>query len=78
MKPTEEEVKRAIREILADRKAYSRSLNYAVDYCREALCMTPEELRVQCLYILNNIIHWRNPQASRIRELLKQFVEKEF
>jgi len=36
IKPTEHEVYAEIEFILADKKAYSKSLNYAVEYCRAA------------------------------------------
>jgi hypothetical protein len=31
------------------------------------------ELRVQILYILNNISHWRNPKAKTIRKILRAY-----
>jgi hypothetical protein len=37
---TETEVKKAIREILEDEKAYETSLNWAVSYCSAALSMS--------------------------------------
>ena len=73
---TESEVKEAIKVILSDIKAYKTSLNYAVDYCKAALVMTGHELAVQCLYILNNIQHWRNPNAKDVRIVLKAFVKE--
>jgi ribosomal protein L1 len=72
-KVTEVEVKEAIRKILEDKKAYRTSLNYAVNYCVAALSQSGHELAVQCLYILNNISRWRNPEAKRVREVLKAF-----
>jgi len=71
----EEDVKEAIREILLDKASYTRSLNYAVNYCRAALEMSGEELRTQCLYILNNIIGWRAPKAKEVRMVLKEFTK---
>ncbi|OQB07559.1 MAG: hypothetical protein BWY21_01620 [Parcubacteria group bacterium ADurb.Bin216] len=73
---TESEVKEAIKVILSDEKAYKTSLNYAVDYCKAALVMTGHELAIQCLYILNNIQHWRNPNAKDVRIVLKAFVKE--
>lgn len=61
----------AIQVILSDKKAYPTSLNYAVAYCRMAQVMEGEELRVQILYILNNISNWRHPQAKEVRETLR-------
>ena len=61
----------AIAIILSDKAAYSKSLNYAVGYCQAARSMFGHELAVQCLYILNNITHWRHPQAKEVRVQLK-------
>lgn len=30
-----------------------------------------ETIKVQCLYILNNIQHWRGPIAKEVRQTLK-------
>ena len=70
---TQEQVKDAIRTILSDRDSYSKSLNYAVNYCRAALGMSGEDLRVQCLYIVSNITRWRHPQAREVRLILKSY-----
>jgi len=70
---TSTEVKDALRIILTDRDSYSKSLNYAVNYCREALRMDDADLRMQCLYILNNISRWRHPQARKVRTILKAY-----
>lgn len=65
-------VHEAIGVILSDKAKYTTSLNYAVNYCRAAMYMQGEELRVQCLYILNNITSWRHPQAKEVRAVLKK------
>jgi len=40
--------------------AENPALNYAINYARHGLSITdPEELRVQCLYVLNNVSGWR-------------------
>ena len=70
---TEQEVKQAIEVILSDKKSYPTSLNYAVNYCLAARSMSGHELYVQILYILNNIPHWRHPEAKAVREVLKNF-----
>lgn len=72
-KSTEQEVKKAIEIILSDVKSYSTSLNYAVNYCIAARSMSGHELYVQLLYILNNISHWRHPEAKAVRDVLKNF-----
>ena len=66
-------VKEAINVILSDTKSHSTTLNWAIGYCKCALNMSGEELRVQCLYILNNITRWRHPKAKDVRSTLKEF-----
>lgn len=75
-KIAETAVKEAIKTILCDYDAYSKSLNYAVNYCREALKLEGEDLRVQCLYILNNIPYWRGNGSKEVRKTLKEFVKR--
>lgn len=75
VKVTDELVKACIGVILSDEKAYNKSLNYAVNYCKAAMSMTGHDLAVQCLYILNNITGWRNPAAKSIRSVLRQFAK---
>lgn len=70
---TDQQVHDAISKILADRKSYSTSLNYAVEYCKVGLSQTGHDLKVQCLYILNNISHWRHLDAKEVRTILKSF-----
>lgn len=73
---TEEQVKDAICVILSDKQKYSTSLNYAVNYCKEAAFLSGHALGVQCLYILNNISSWRHPMAKEVRMVLKQFAKE--
>lgn len=72
---TEYDVKNCLRIILLDEKAYTKSLNYAIDYVIVGLNLTGHDLAVQCLYILNNITGWRNPAAKSIRNVLRQFAK---
>mgnify|MGYP001175612356 FL=1 len=72
---TEYDVKSCLNIILTDKKSYSTSLNYAINYIKEGLNMSGHDLAVQCLYILNNITHWRNPAAKPIRIVLKSFAK---
>ena len=60
-RPSEAEVKRALQGILVNRDA--RAVNWAVAYARAGLDLEGEDLRVQCLYILNNITRWRGDTA---------------
>jgi len=61
----------ACKAIIANSNA--PAVNYAVGYARAGLSMTdPEAIRVQCLYILNNITHWRGPIAKEARAAFKE------
>ena len=70
-RPSEAEVKRALQGILVNRDA--RAVNWAVAYARAGLDLEGEDLRVQCLYILNNITRWRGDTARWVRRTLKAF-----
>ena len=52
-----------------------KALNWAVNYARAGLAMSGEDLRVQCLYVLNNITHWRGEVAKSVRQILKDFTK---
>ena len=71
-------VRAAVQIILSDKKSYTTSLNYAVNYCKFAVegFLTGHDLAVQCLYILNNITHWRHPKAKEVRSILKSFTKE--
>lgn len=73
MRPTYDEVQSAIGIILRDEEKYETTLNYAVNYCKAAARMTPEGLRLQCLYILGNIAGWRHPQAKEVKAILNRY-----
>lgn len=61
----------ACRAIIAN--ANERALNYAVGYARAGYAMLAgsDEARVQSLYILNNMSHWRGDTAKQVRAALK-------
>ena len=69
----EKSVHKAINIILADRKAYDTSLNWAINDCLQSVGLHGDDLNTQCLYILNNITRWRNPEAKNVRNILKAF-----
>ncbi len=51
------------------------ALNYAVNYAKYgATLQQGEELRVQCIYILGNIVRWRGDLAKEVRSALKKYV----
>jgi len=74
-RPTPQQVHDAIHIVLSDTKAYPTSLNYAVNYCRAAIGMGPEALRVQCLYIVNNLSSWRHEKAQEVRRILNAYAK---
>jgi hypothetical protein len=46
---------------------------YAKSYASAGLAMSDsEEIRVQCLYILNNLSHWRGAKAREVKAHLHQ------
>jgi len=71
MRPLEPAVHAALRDIVNNRT--EKSLNWAVNYAQAGLEMTGEELRVQCLYVLNNMTHWRGGLAKQVRTTLKAY-----
>jgi hypothetical protein len=73
MKPTEREVHAALRTIVVNKDA--KALNYAVNYARAGTYMFGEELRIQCLYVLGNMVHWRGDDAKKVRETLKRYTK---
>jgi len=73
---SESQVYEALRKILADRKGYSTSLNYAVGYAEVGLDLRGHTLQIQCLYVLNNISHWRHSDAKEVRDVLRQFAKQ--
>lgn len=45
--------------------------DYAKAYARAGTGMQGHEAEVQALYILNNITHWRAPEAKEVRAALR-------
>ncbi len=65
-----EEFHLACQNIVDNREA--KALNYAVNYARYGLTVTSlYEAKVQALYILNNMTHWRGEVAKETRAILK-------
>lgn len=81
-RPSIEEVKQALEIILDDTASYTTSLKWAIDYTRHGWRLAyfndvgEEALKTQCLYILNNITHWRHPAAKIVRQILKAYSKK--
>lgn len=59
----------------------SKAVDYAKSYAAPGLQSLPEHIsgpvpesvRIQSLYLLANITHWRGEQASAVRRSLKEF-----
>ena len=67
-------VKNSLRLIVANKE--QKSLNYCVNYARAGLSMTGHELKVQCLYVLNNMTRWRGDVAKEVRATLKEYTKR--
>jgi len=74
MKPTDTQVHEALQIILDNRT--SKALNYAINYASLGTLMDGEELRIQCLYVLNNMTHWRGEDAKKVRQVLKAYTKR--
>lgn len=74
MKLLVEEFHSACQNVVNERT--SPALNYAVGYAQAGGAMNdPKEIQVQCLYILNNITHWRGPVAKATRATFKRLAK---
>ena len=52
------------------------SLNYAFGYAAAGTTLwDAEAIRVQCLYLLNNIQYWRGGKAKQVRALFKELAK---
>lgn len=65
---------------LLDAEREKPALAWAVNYVHYGKVMlatdaADADIKTQILYILNNISHWRHPDAKRVREILKAFVK---
>ena len=72
-KPSEFDVRRALATIVFHHN--EKSLNYAVNYARAGQRMSGHELKVQCLYVLNNMSRWRGDVAKEVRQTLKDYTK---
>ena len=55
--------------------AHEKAVGWALGYARHGLSCEGEEARVQALYILNGITHWRGPMAKQVRASLKSIAK---
>jgi hypothetical protein len=73
MNKFEEEVYKAVRQMLADVESQKTDLKYAVKFMEKALQSTGDELRENCLYILGNSISWTGEDYIRIKKTLRRY-----
>ena len=53
-----------------------KQVNYAVGYAETGRLMSyPDAIKVQALYILNNITSWRGDTAKAVRAALKEIAK---
>ena len=70
-KASESEIKDALRRVISEVPDTFYS-SVAKTYARTGLNQSGEELRVQLLYVLNNLQYWRGPTAKEVKEILKR------
>jgi len=68
--PDEERVRNALENVLAHSKG--KYTEYAKTYAKAGLEMTEEELKIQVLYVLNNLPYWRGELARQVKQVLKE------
>ena len=53
-----------------------KAVNWAVNYAQVGMHLTGVDLKIQCFYVLNNIIHWTGKEARNVRNTLKAFIKQ--
>ena len=73
------ELKDALYAVILE-QSYNRDSWAAESYAQAALSrprtgqeMEDEELRVQLLYVLNNILYWRGERAREVKAILRRY-----
>ncbi len=69
----DKQIHEALKVIVASQ---TKATDWAVNYAKAGLDMHGEDLRLQCVYILGNIVNWRGEDAKQVRTLLKDFVNR--
>ena len=73
MTKQEEEVYKAVRQMLADTESHKTTLKHAVKFLKKALKSSGLELRENCLYILGNSIKWDGENHVDAKKVLRKF-----
>ena len=71
---SETQVHDCLRTIIKNQN--EKSLNYAVNYAKAGFCQSGHDLKIQILYVLNNMVSWRGEEAKKVRQTLKQFIKE--
>lgn len=78
MKPTTKEVEKALTNVLNNSEV--KALDYCVGYAEHALDMISanepyDRVKVQILYVLSNMAHWRGGAARETKTILRNFIQ---
>lgn len=76
VQPTHEQIKKHLLRIYG---AKSKAVDWARAYALQGVAMidegcSDEDLKVQLLYVLNNISYWRGTDANVSRDCLRLFI----
>ncbi len=75
---TETQVRAALRAIVnAPSETKCGALNYAVNNAIYGLRCPVEELKIQVLYVMNNVSNWRGDDARSVKATLRAFLKQE-
>ena len=67
------EVKKFIKEILADKDSYATTLKTSIKFLNKALKAEGENLKELCRFIIGNSVFWRGPNHLKIKSKLRKF-----
>jgi len=73
---TEQEIKRALKVVLADKSINNYTTSWASDYCKEALKLSGEVLRAKMPDIVRVTKGWRSVDSVEVRGLFKQYFKE--
>jgi hypothetical protein len=72
-------IRRSFESIVANQE--KKALNWAIDYAEHGIALidgncSDHDLKMQILYVLNNITHWRGDESVVVRGTLKEALKK--
>lgn len=71
----EKQVKEVLKQILLI-ESDTGFLPYAKGYSTKGLSLTGESLRIQVIYVLDNLQYWRGKEARAAKKILKSFIKE--